>query len=253
MGWSIGFGIGPLRYRTSLGGRKRKKRASKPYHYGQLKVNGKVIWKCEHHHQTESAAIQCSERERRRRGMPPAQAAPVKDWHQPPVEGLSPLRQPTTGQALKAAAANHRAKRAAESERQPVVTPQPPQIYPEPAPYVYYRVTAVQLSGDRSTLRMDLVSDSREPWQGIEMPVAQIGPQALEIQPGDRFTWDGQSLGNRVPLRLQAELQQLAAKLNAMPAQKRATSRHDIQTVQALREGGYVFNADNYVVPIWNH
>lgn len=115
MGWSIGFGIGPLRYRTSLGGRKRKKRTGKPYHYGQLKVNGKVIWKCEHHHQTESAAIQCSERERRRRGMPPAQAAPVKDWHQPPVEGLSPLRQPTTGQALKAAAANHRAKRAAES------------------------------------------------------------------------------------------------------------------------------------------
>lgn len=85
------------------------------------------------------------------------------------------------------------------------------------------------------------------------MPVAQIGPQALEIQPGDRFTWDGQSLGNRVPLRLQAELHQLAAKLNAMPAQKRATSRHDIQTVQTLREGGYVFNADNYVVPIWNH
>jgi hypothetical protein len=55
MGWSIGFGFGPIRYRTSLGGKRRKKR--RPYHYGQIKVNGKVAWKCEHHHQTESAAI----------------------------------------------------------------------------------------------------------------------------------------------------------------------------------------------------
>jgi hypothetical protein len=258
MGWSIGFRIGPLRYRTSLSGKRRKKRSSykkrssQRYHYGQLKVDGKVIWQCEHHHQTESAAIQCSERERRRRGMQPAQTAPAKDWHQPPVEGLSPLRQPTTGQAIKAAAANRRAKRAVQAEPQLTAPLQSAQIYPQPAPYVYYRVTSVQLTADRSTLRMDLVSDSGEPWQRIEAPVAQIGPQALEMQPGDRFTWDGQSLGNRVPVRLQAELQQLASKLNAMPAQKRAISRHDIHTVQTLREGGYVFNPDNYVVPVGN-
>jgi hypothetical protein len=250
MGWSIGFGIGPLRYRTSLSGKRRKKRPSKQYHYGQLKVDGKVIWKCEHHHQTESAAIECSERERRRRGIQPVQAGPTKDWHQPPVEGPSPLRQPTTDQAIKAAAANRRAKRAAKSEPQPPTPPQSARICPEPAGYVYYRVTAVQLSQGQQTLRMDLVSDSGEPWHGIEVPMAEMGPQAVEIQPGDRFTWDGESLENRVPVRLQPELRQLAAKINAMPAQKRATSRHDIQTVQTFREGGYVFNADNYVVAI---
>jgi hypothetical protein len=250
MGWSIGFGFGPIRYRTSLGGKRRKKR--RPYHYGQIKVHGKVVWKCEHHHQTESAAIACSEREQRRRGLQPAPPAPVKDWHQPPVEGLSPLRQPTTGQAIKAVAANRRAKRAAEAEHRPPVPPAPGQLYPEPAPFVYYRVTEVRFSEDRKALRMDLVSDSGEPWQGIEAPVTALGPQALEIQPGDRFTWDGDSLANRVPLRLQAELYQLAAKLNAMPAHERATSRHDPQTVQTLREGGYIFNADNYVVPVGN-
>ncbi len=253
MGWSIGFGFAPFRYRTSLGHKRRKKRKSQRYHYGQLKVDGKAIWKCEHHHQTESAAIECSERERRRRGMQPVQARPVKDWHQPPVEGLAPLRQPTTGQAIKAAAANRRAKRATKAQHQPSAQSQSVQIYPEPAAYVYYRVTAVQLSGDRKTLRMDLLSDSGEPWHNIEAPVAEMGLQALEIQPGDRFTWDGSSLENRVPVNFQAELQQLVAKLNAMPTQKRATSRHDTQTVQTLREGGYVFNADNYVVPVGNH
>jgi len=253
MGWSIGFGFGPIRYRTSLSGKRRKKRKSQRYHYGRLKVNGKVIWKCEHHHQTESAAIECSRREGRRRGMQPVQAGPAKDWHQPPVERLSPWRQPTTGQAIKAAAANRRAKRAAEAEHQPPAPPQSVQIYPEPAAHVYYRVTSVLLSGDRKTLRMDLLSDLGEPWRDIEAPVAEMGPQALAIQPGDRFTWDGKSLENRVPVRFQAELQQFAAKLNAMPAQKRAISRHDIQTVQTLREGGYVFNADNYVVPVGNH
>lgn len=123
MGWSLSFGIGPLRYRKSLSGKRRKKRTSQRYHYGELKVNGKIVWKCEHHHQTESAAIECSERERRRRGMQPAQAEPAKDWHQPPVEGRSPLRQPTTGQAIKAAAASHRAKRAAKTESQPPTSP----------------------------------------------------------------------------------------------------------------------------------
>jgi hypothetical protein len=67
MGWSISFGFGPLRYRQSLSGRRPKKRTNKPYHYGQIKENGRVVWRCEHHHQTESAAIECSERERRRR------------------------------------------------------------------------------------------------------------------------------------------------------------------------------------------
>jgi hypothetical protein len=250
MGWSIGFGFGPIRYRASLGGRKRRR---KRWHYGQIKVNGKVVWKCEHHHQTESAAITCSQREQRRRGMQPVPAAPaqVKDWHQPPVEGRSPLRQPTTGQAIKAAA-NRRAKRAATEYRQ-TAQPGPAQLYPEPAPYAYYRVTAIQFSRDRTLLRMDLVSDSGEPWPGIESPVIALGPQALEIQPGDRFTWDGKSLTNRVPIGLQAKLHQLAAKLNAMPAHKRTTSRQDVHTVQTLREGGYVFNADNYVVPVGHH
>ena len=100
---------------------------------------------------------------------------------------------------------------------------------------------------------MDLVSDSGEPWPGIETPVTALGPQALEIQPGDRFTWDGKPLTNRVPVRLQAELHQLAAKLNTMPVHKRTTSRQDARTVQTLREGGYVFNADNYVVPVGHH
>jgi hypothetical protein len=250
MGWSIGFGFGPIRYRTSLGGRKRHK---KRYHYGLIKVNGKVVWKCEHHHQTESAAIACSEREQRRRGMQPAPTAPAKDWHQPPVEGRSPLLQPTTGQAIKAAAANRRAKRAAATEHRLAAQAAPNQLYPEPAPCAYYRVAAVQFSRDRTTLKMDLVSDSGEPWQGLETPVAALGPQAFEIQPGDRFTWDGKSLTNRVPMRLQAELHQLAAKLNAMPAHKRATSRQDAQTVQTLRQGGYVFNPDNYVVPAGNY
>jgi hypothetical protein len=253
MGWSIGFGFGPIRYRTSLSGKRRRKRKSQRYHYGQLKVDGKVIWKCEHHHQTESAAIECSQRERRRRGMQPVQAGPAKDWHQPPVESLSPWRQPTAGQAVKAAAVNRRAKRAAEAEHQPSAPPRSVQVYPEPAAYVYYRVTAVLLSGDRKTLRMDLLSDSGEPWRDVEVAVTQMGSQAPEIQPGDRFTWDGRSLENRFPLRFQPELQQFAAKLNAMPAQKRATGRHDIKTVQAVREGGYVFNADNYVVPVGNH
>ena len=54
------------------------------------------------------------------------------------------------------------------------------------------------------------------------------------------------------PVGLQVELQQLAAKLNAMPAQRRAISRHDVQTAQTLREGSYVFNADNYAVAIGN-
>src|SRR6201999_1723154 len=101
MGWSIGFGLGPIRYRTSLGGKRRKSRArpKQPYHYGLIKVDGKTVWKCEHQHQTESAAIECSRLERRRRGMPPVQAGPAKDWHQAPVQGVSALRQPTTGQA----------------------------------------------------------------------------------------------------------------------------------------------------------
>jgi hypothetical protein len=184
--------------------------------------------------------------------MQPVPTAPAKDWHQPPVQGLSPLRQPTTGQAIKAAAANRRTKRATEAGHHPSAQPVPGQLYPEPAPYAYYRVTAVQVRQDRKALRMDLVSDMGEPWQGIEMPVTALGPQALEIQPGDRFTWDGRSLANRVPIRLQAELYQLAAKLNAMPAHKRAISRQNAQTVQTLREGGYVFNTDNYVIPVAN-
>src|SRR5260370_39335965 len=118
MGWSIRFGFGPLRYGQGLSGGGGKKRTNKPYHYGQIKENGRVVWRCEHHHQTESAAIGCSERERRRRGMPQAPAAPVKDWHQPPAEGLSVLRQPTTGQAIKAAVANRRARRAARAQGQ---------------------------------------------------------------------------------------------------------------------------------------
>ena len=122
MGWSIGFGFGPIRYRASLGGRKRRRKRC-PYHYGQIKVNGKVVWKCEHHHQTESAAIACSaaraETTWDAASAVTRSAAPSKDWHQPPVEGRSPLRQPTTGQAIKAAAANRRAQRAAEAEHRP--------------------------------------------------------------------------------------------------------------------------------------
>jgi hypothetical protein len=63
---------------------------------------------------------------------------------------------------------------------------------------------------------MDPISDSGDPWPGIEAPVDLMGRQALEVQPGDRFTWDGQSLENRVPVALQVQLQQLAAKINAM-------------------------------------
>ena len=87
--------------------------------------------------------------------------------------GVSPLRQPTTGQAIKAVVAARRAKRAEE------------------------------VVGQR-----------------------QSAPP--------------------VPAHL------FAARLNAMPAQNRAASRHDATMVQSLREGGYVFNPDNYVVATGN-
>lgn len=181
----------------------------------------------------------------------PAPAASGKDWRQPPVEGVSPLLQPTVGQAIKAAAANRRAKRPAEEEHHLSTSQKmPAQLYPEPAPWAYYRVTAAQLSEDQQTLRMDLISDSGEPWQGVEAPVAEIGPQAADVQPGDRFTWDGNSLENRVPVASQVEIQELVANLNALPAQKRVISRRDAQMVQFFRQSGYVFNADNRVVAV---
>jgi hypothetical protein len=70
------------------------------------------------------------------------------------------------------------------------------------------------------------------------------------MQPGDRYTWDGDSLENYVPVELQAELEQLAARLNAMPAENRAACRRDAKMVQTFREGGYVFDADNCAVPV---
>lgn len=249
------------RHRGRRGHQGHRGSGKRTYYHGEITSGRKVVWRCEHRHQTPGAANECTAREWRRRGIPPAStaAAPArKDWRQPPVEGKSPWMQPTVGQAIKAAAEERRVKLAVQQAQQaahsPVSPPSGPQIpvqlYPEPAAYVYYRVTEVQFSQDQASLRLDLVSDTGEPWRGVEFPVAAIGAEASSIQRGDRYTWDGRSLSNRVPVTSQGELQGLADNINAMSADKRAISHRDGQMVQKLRQGGYVFNADNRVVSV---
>jgi hypothetical protein len=109
--------------------------------------------------------------------------------------------------------------------------------FPEPAPYVYCRVTAVHEDS------LDLVSDEGEAWEGISCDPADTA----KIEVGGRFTWDGQTLGNYVPQSVQGEIIAQIQRLNAMPATDRIQMR-DAHTVQTMREFGYVFTADNKVV-----
>ena len=83
--------------------------------------------------------------------------------------------------------------------------------YPQPAEYIYCRVTNVQVRPDRSQVILSLMSDSGEPLPDVPVSVADAGQKALEIQPGDRFTFDGDTLGNRMPITLAAQYQEMQA------------------------------------------
>lgn len=120
--------------------------------------------------------------------------------------------------------------------------------YPQPAEYVYCKITNVQVSPDRSQITLSLMSDSGEQLPDVPVSVRDAGDEALEIVPGDRFTYDGETIGNRMPIALAARYQELQAKLNAMDVFHRAEARKDPDIVQTLRNAGYVFDADNRVV-----
>jgi hypothetical protein len=118
-------------------------------------------------------------------------------------------------------------------------TVSPGASFPEPAPYVYYRVTAVRAK------TFDLVSDNGEAWDGIESEANQIA----KLDVGGRFTWDGENLANYISASMQPEIREQVARLNGMPAHQRIQMR-TAATVQTMREFGYVFDANNKVVPV---
>jgi hypothetical protein len=61
MGLRLSFGFGPLRASVPLTGKKRKRRG-KTFHGIIRNAKGRVVWKCEHNHQTMTAAETCSAR-----------------------------------------------------------------------------------------------------------------------------------------------------------------------------------------------
>jgi hypothetical protein len=69
-----------------------------------------------------------------------------------------------------------------------------------------------------------------------------------QVSPGDRFTYDGQELGNHIPVQMVAQYQQLLAKLNSMDTWKRAEAHQDAEMVQQFRNAGYVFDSNNRIV-----
>ena len=68
------------------------------------------------------------------------------------------------------------------------------------------------------------------------------------MSPGDRFTYDGQELGNHIPVQMVAQYQQLQARLNSMDTWKRAEAHQDADMVQQFRIAGYVFDSNNRIV-----
>lgn len=115
----------------------------------------------------------------------------------------------------------------------------PQAVFPEPAPYVYYIVTAVRPGS------FDLISDDGEPWQGIPADRQDLA----KIEVGGRFTWDGSSLENYVPYSLQPDIRGQVRELNSLPAHKRIQMRHQ-STVQSMREFGYVFDSQSRLMPV---
>lgn len=109
---------------------------------------------------------------------------------------------------------------------------------PEPAPYVYFRITDVH--GDT----FDLVSDEGEEWGGIHADPEQVA--VMEV--GGRMTWDGETMENYMPPELLAQARGQVDKLNSLPAADRVQMR-TADTVQTLRECGYVLDSDNRAVP----
>jgi hypothetical protein len=165
-------------------------------------------WQCHHNHRTQEAARECADQEARRRGLSTAPA---------------PARAPANRQ-------------------EPVMT------YPEPAPYVYCRVIAARFGEDRTQAIFSLVSDSGEKIENITATMNDDSDADAQVNPGDRFTWDGRELENHIPAGLIAQYQQLQAKMNAMDAWKRAEARQDADMVQQFRNAGYVFDSDNRLV-----
>jgi hypothetical protein len=85
----------------------------------------------------------------------------------------------------------------------------------EPAPYVYCTVTAVHEDS------LDLESDEGEAWEGVAADPADTA----KVEPGGRFTWDGETLGNYASLSLQGEVVAQVQRLNALPAAAPAASQ----------------------------
>jgi hypothetical protein len=134
---------------------------------------------------------------------------------------------------MRAAAKELREARAALQ----AATPRPA-AFPQPAQYVYYRVTAVHPDS------FDLVSDEGEPWEGVEIDAEQLAA----IQVGSRFTWDGETMDNHVPARMLPEILQQVKRLNAMPAHQRIQMRTQ-SSVQTMHEFGYVYDAQSKLSP----
>jgi hypothetical protein len=179
MGLRLSFGIGPLRASVPLTGSRRRRSRAKTYH-GTPQLAGGGKWKCHHEHRTPEAAQACADREAKRRQPPPA-SAPARRAPQ-----VHP--QPQSAREAKVS------------------------LYAQPAEYIYCTVTNVQVSADRSQVTLSLVSDSGEQLPDVPVSVAEAGQDALEIAPGDRFTYDGETLGNQIPASLAAQYQELQAK-----------------------------------------
>jgi hypothetical protein len=66
----------------------------------------------------------------------------------------------------------------------------------------------------------------------------------------DRFTWDGDTLENWVPGHLiESETHRLIADINSRPEWQRASLRQDPETVQTLRQSGFLFDVSHHAVP----
>jgi hypothetical protein len=156
--------------------------------------------------------------------------------------GIGPIRYstPLTGKRRKSRRAASptpgKPRQAREDLRASIP---PPTSFPQPAPYIYYRMTAVRADS------FDLVSDEGETWDGVESDPQQIA----KLQVGGRFTWDGENMENYVPADLQPEMRKRVKRLNAMPAHKRIQMR-DQTTVQTMRQFGYVFDSESRLVPV---
>lgn len=67
MGFRLSFGIGPLRYSTRLGGKRRRSaRPRAPSYTASLRLENGASWECEHNHRSRQSAVDCTQRATRK-------------------------------------------------------------------------------------------------------------------------------------------------------------------------------------------